>query len=229
MYLKRLTLVLTVLAVSLGLQAQSEPAQASEKANSFMEHGEFKKALKTLDKAIEDNSQDVHLLTERADMLITMERYKEAKKDIAKAINIDDQHSKAMLVKAKMMYINDQRDSAIYFIDNGLSFNPTPSTTESLYSLKGNIFMALDRYEEAEEMLYRAAHSPEVSIETMKNLATVLVENDKLDEAVVVLKETLEIFGHHLESYINTGYVCNQIGMYDEAIYYLDEALSIER
>ena len=36
------------------------------------------------------------------------------------------------------------------------------------------------------------------------------------------------MFGEDLESYINTGFMCNQVGFPDEAISYLTEALAIE-
>lgn len=209
-------------------QVTSEETAYSQVVESLLEDNQYKKALKTLDKVLESDPSDLYALSKRADIHVTMENEKDAMKDIRSILRLDDQNAEGQMIYAKLKYYIGERDSALFYIDQGLSFDPNLSTTEELYGLRGNILMSLDRYEEAEESLYMAAKSPEVSLETMKNLATVLVENDKLDEAGIVLKETLEIFGHHLESYINTGYVSNKIGLYDEALFYLEEALNLE-
>ncbi|NND94662.1 MAG: tetratricopeptide repeat protein [Flavobacteriales bacterium] len=189
---------------------------------------EYRKAVKTLDKWIKENPNDVPALLKRADINIVLRNKKEAREDLERAMFIDENSSKAYLVYARLMRVMEERDSALHYIELGLDLSADMNVIEELYSLKGAVLMSLDRYEEAETSLYWAAQSPEVSMETMKNLATVLVENEKLDEAAIVLKETIDIFGDNLESLINTGYVCNQIGIYDESIFYLDEALKLE-
>jgi tetratricopeptide (TPR) repeat protein len=220
-------MVLLVLSL-LHLRADAQGTEYLNEVNAHLQDGRFNKAIKTLDEVIKTYPNDQTAITERANLQLTMLKFKEARKDIDRALALDDQNPKALLCKARLLYSENLGDSALHYADMGLSFDPDWDTYESLHSLKGLVQMSMDRYEDAEESLIKASKSPEVSLETMQNLATVLMENDKLDEAVLILKETVNIFDDHLESYINTGYLCNQLGMYDEAIDYLQRSLKME-
>jgi len=177
---------------------------------------------------IDDSPNELQLRNKRAALFLYMERNEESRKEINTMLEYNPQFGPAILTKATLMSHIGEVDSAYQLIQQALDSGPEIYLLEGLYGLKGKLQIKEGKFKAAEKSLFRAVSSPKVSIDTMKDLAFVLNHNGKNDEAAVVLKETLEIFGHHIASYINTGYVCNKLGFYDEALAYLGEALSIE-
>lgn len=200
-----------------------------ERVQSYMEHGEHKKALRLLDERLTDTPDDLALINQRASILVFIQKEKSALIDLKKATSIDPRCAETMLIYAQLKQNMGDIDSALWYLNQGLGFEARPNTLESLYSLKGNLLMRKDLYADAEDCLVKAAACPNVSQETMRNLASVLNANDKNTQAVAVLKETMEIFGHNEETLINAGYVSNQLGLYDDAIAYLDDALALDQ
>ncbi|NNC82483.1 MAG: tetratricopeptide repeat protein [Flavobacteriales bacterium] len=227
MDVKHIWLVLFICTTT-AFQAQDPVPSYMATVEGHLDNFNPKAALETLESALLTNPQDMTALLMKTDILIEMNKVKDAQEVLNKVFIVDDQYPRAFYERGKLKYQMGQRDSAIHYLDLGLAYDPDSDTKESIYSLKGIVYMSLDKYKQAEEMLYQASRCSEVSLETMKNFATVLYENGKLDEAVMILKETLEIFGNHLETYINTGYLCNMAHQYDEALYFSGKALEIE-
>lgn len=203
-------------------------AKILEEIEWLVNNGEAKKAIKLLSGEIEANPTDLVLLSKRAELYLYVEKKKDAYSQLKDILVIDDQYAPALLTLARYKAVVNERDSSIWYVDQALSFNPDDNTKEELYSLKGRVQISMDLYEEAEESLIKAASSPQVSMETMTNLSHVLSQNGKYQEAAIILKETIELFGPTAETNINTGYVCNVIGSYDEAVDYLNDALRSE-
>lgn len=206
----------------------TEHKELIQSIDSMIDNGEAKRALKLISNEISRLPTNLHLLNERAELYLFMERKEESREEIDNILAYDPDFIPAILTKAKWMFQSEKSDSAYHYIEQALDLGPDHNYQEGIYGLKGQIQIKEGKYKDAEKTLFKAARSPQVSMSTMKNLASVLNHNGKNDEAAVVLKETIEIFGHHVASYVNTGYVCNQLGLYDEAMDYLNEALAIE-
>ncbi len=209
-------------------EADSTTKKLLHQVDIMIDNGNAKKALKILSDALAVAPEDVELMTKRAELYVYMERGEESQEDLNRIMALDSEYVPAIMVRATLKAFQGELDSAFYFINKGLSLSPNPKIEESLHGLKGNLLMKMGEYRKAETALFKATRSSEVSMSTMSDLANVLNKNGKHDEAAMVLKETLDIFGHHAETYVNTGYISNQIGFHDEAIHYLEEALKID-
>lgn len=213
------------------LSSEQLPAQESENAalfsrvSTFLRNGEPKKALNLLSDRIESTPDDIQLLTKRAEVNLILSRRKDVKKELRNILSGHDSYGPALLVYAQYHVFDHQLDSALWYIEKALTKENDSPTTEALYGLKGNILLGMEQFKDAEDNLVMAADRPEVSITTMRDLASVLSENSKDHEALAVLKETMLIFGERLEPLINAGFVCNRLGMYDEAAIHLKKAL----
>ncbi|NND94661.1 MAG: tetratricopeptide repeat protein [Flavobacteriales bacterium] len=203
--------------------AQGESYKLSIEKLIDKEH--YKKAFKNLDGIIAVDPENLWARRTRAELNVFLAREKEAREDLENLFGIDEEYISTYLVYAKLMDLKFRTDSALYYISKGLELSPDSSDIEEFYGLQGRILMDLKRFEEAEESLYTAAKCPLVSMETMKNLARVLVENGKMNEASYVLRGSMDVFGADFEFLVNNGYVCNELGLYDEAIFYLERAL----
>lgn len=200
-----------------------------EQVSSFLEEGDFKRAIKTINHAISEYPDNAELLSTRASIFVVLDRRKDAENDARAAFKADHLSCRANRAMADFQFAKSNLDSALWFIERATSEYPNDFEKEVVLGLKGAIHLERGELHEAETALLAASLCNEVSLNTMKNLASVLHRTGKDDEAVLILKETLSMFGQVLESYINTGYICNQIGLYDEAISYLQEALNLEK
>jgi tetratricopeptide (TPR) repeat protein len=207
---------------------ETEVEQALSNVGMLLDSGDFKKAMKTLDEAINLYPQNAELLSTRSGLFIMMERSKEAKRDGYAAIHADPYSCRANLTMSQYHVMQDASDSALWYINRAKNVIADDYMKESVFGLKGKIHLERKELYEAESALIEAGMCQEVSMNTMRDLATALHMRGKDEEAIIILKETLDMFGEDMESYINTGYMCNQVGFYDEAIAYLTEALALE-
>jgi len=222
-------MVLSILG-TLNMQAgnETEVEQALTNVAVLLDNGDVKKAMKTLDEAIVNYPSNAELLSTRAGIFIMMEKSKEAKRDAYAAFSADPHSCRANLTLSQYHLMGENLDSALSCINRAKNLIPDDYLRESVLGLKGHIHLKREELYDAESALIEAGLCREVSMNTMRDLATVLHMRGKDEEAIIILKETLDMFGEDLESYINTGYMCNQVGFYDEAISYLSRALVLE-
>ena len=225
--------VIAVTLLSMGTLCASVDAlqveETLELVSTYLEEGDFKRAIKTISHAITEHPGNAELLSTRAGIYVILDRKKDAENDARAAFKADNLSCRANRAMADFQFAKSNLDSALWFIDRATSEYPNDFEKEVVLGLKGAIHLERGELYEAETALLAASLCNDVSLNTMKNLASVLHLTGKDDEAVLILKETLSMFGQVLESYINTGYICNQIGFYDEAISYLKEALNLEK
>jgi tetratricopeptide (TPR) repeat protein len=224
------TLILIAVIRSLTLSAgnETEVEKALSNVDLLLDNGDIKKAIKTLDKAINLYPQNAELLSTRSGLFILMDRSKEAKRDAYAAIQADPYSCRANFAMSQFHIMQDASDSALWCINRAKNMIADDSMKESVFGLKGKIHLERNELYDAESALIEAGLCQEVSMNTMRDLATALHMRGKDEEAIIILKETLDMFGEDMESYINAGYMCNQVGRYDEAITYLTEALALE-
>lgn len=194
----------------------------------LIDNGDAKQALKFLSEKIESAPDDLELLNRRAEIYLYVNKRKDAREQLQDIFAFNNQYPPALLTYAHYKVEIGELDSALFIINQGLTFAPSTRIEEGLYSLQGHIHMSENRYKDAEKSLYIAASSPKVSRETMSKLSRVLIENNKYEEAAIILRESVELFGSNIETNINMGYVCNKIGEYYEAMHYIQDALADE-
>lgn len=198
------------------------------KVDERLDEGDFRSAFKIINEAIKADPSDGYLLTKRGELNIIIERFDQAEKDLQKSLLIDDQNSYTHFQIAKLLSQRSDLDSARWHLDEAIACNESRELSEDMLWLKGHLHLGNGELYEAETYLIEAGLKQEVSMNTMRDLAKVLHLRGRDKEAIIILKESLEMFGDDLESFINTGFIANEIGMYDEALDFLDEALMME-
>lgn len=198
-------------------------------AEDLLEQGEPRKALKMLSKHLDTDPENKELLNKRAEILIFIQREKDAKKDINKVIAMDANNVGALLNLARMNYRLDRPDSAIYYSNLALEFESMPEALEDIYNVKGLAYIAQSDYIAAERTLLRAIENGTPNFETLRNLSKALTENERYEMALYVVEESMELYGRNLETLINAGYIATMVGKHKDSERYLNEALEIDQ
>lgn len=223
------TLIMFMLLVNVSYAGGDETEAVLVKVDQRLDEGDFRTAFKIINEAIKTTPADGVLLTKRAELNILVERFTQADEDLQKSLMIDDRNSTTHFQIAKLLTQRGELDSAAWHLDEAIAHNESKELNENMLWLKGHLHLRDGDLYEAETYLVQAGLKQEVSMNTMRDLAKVLHLRGKNEEAIIILKETLEMFGDDLESYVNTGFIANEIGLYDEALSFLDEALMMER
>ncbi len=226
--MKELTYILLLLYCMSSVPAYAtdgDNAALLARVEAHIEHGEPKKALKLLSSRLEATPGDLQLLNKRAEVYLMLSKKKEARKELLAILSKDETYGPALLNYAAYQRNIQNSDSSLWYLEKGLTQENDSPTMEQLYNLKGNILLEMGENKAAEDNMFLAANRPEVSITTMRDLGAVLSKNKKYHESLAVLRETMLIFGERLEFLINAGFVCNRLGMFDEAKDYLTKAL----
>lgn len=196
--------------------------------NQHIENGDTKKALKVLESGISKDGGTAILLTKRAEIYHLMDRDEEARTEVQNVLEHNPKCCPALLLTAQLMYIQKEMDNALSTIEQAFTLDPDPTTQKSLFALKGKILLRIGEPIAAEECLMVASSSEEVSLMTMCDLAKSLSLNEKMDEAIVVIESSIERHGIQMKSLVLAGAIENKRGNHDDAINYLDLALSID-
>ena len=196
--------------------------------NQHIKNGDTKKALKVLESGISNDKENYILLTKRAEIYHLMHRDDEALFEVQNVLERNPECCPALLLAAQLKYNQKEMDISLAYIDQAFASGPNPSIHKSLFALKGKILLHMGENRDAEECLMVASSSKDVPLKTMCDLAKALSLNDKMDEAIVVIESSIERHGIQMKSLVLAGAIQNKRGKYDEAINYLDLALSID-
>ncbi len=196
--------------------------------NKHIQEGQAKKALKVLESGISEDSDNYVLLLKRAEIYALLNRDEDALSETKKVLKRNPECSPALLLAAKIHTRHKELEYALALVEDAFEFGADPSTQQALWALKGKILLHTGNFVNAEECLLIASSSDEVSAQTLCDLAKVFSKREKMDEAIVVLESSIERFGLQMSTLVLAGTIQNKRGKYDDAINYLDLALTID-
>ncbi|MCS6886166.1 MAG: tetratricopeptide repeat protein [Acidobacteriota bacterium] len=104
-------------------------------------------------------------------------------------------------------------------------------SSKAAYHLKlGHVCFKLFKYSRAEEAYRRVAELADPSkVEVNYLIGYALRSQGKLAESIGYFEKQLELSGKHFESLANLGYIKVELGEYEQAQKYLEEALKVRR
>ncbi len=196
-----------------------------KKAEFYITQYNFKKALKLYTEVIELDQANPEYYAERGLVYMTIEKFGYAKRDFQKSLSLDSQLSLASYGMSQYHMSENNLDSSLWYVNNAAAFSTDDEEINMCLAMKGKVHLERREYDMAEENLRQASMGEEVSIDLMRDLAITYYKNNKRYKAADILEETLSIFGKDLETLVNVGFISNEIGNYDDAISYFDQAL----
>jgi Tfp pilus assembly protein PilF len=188
----------------------------------------WSKAESNYTKAIKAAPDNIDYYLARGEFYISMSKDNKALADANKAIEIDNTNPKAHLLKARYFVYADMPDSVMISVQNGLALNPEGIILAKFQIAKADAFRLLKDYNKAYDNYYLGLNRDSTNIEALENIALVLFEQKDNKQAVYYLERLLQTNPYLMDTYINVGYIYTRIGMFEESLSYLDQALSFD-
>ena len=151
------------------------------------------------------------------------EAYQRARKAVAKALELDGGLGEAHALLAFLKYACDfDWTGAELEFKRALELNPGSGDTYDLY---GHMLSALERYDEAVEMLTRAQQLDPLAHRS--DLATVLLRAGRYDEALRAAAPVIELDPHYPMGHATLGWAYLKKGMLQKGLAELEQAVAL--
>lgn len=225
---KYVILLLVLCSISVRLTAQNVNELIGQ-GSELLFQKKYDSALILVNKARHLDSTAYHVYTLRGAIYFEMQKWEEAYLDFSNAISkYPDSsfayHRRALLF-VKLNYVNE----AIGDNTKALELVTDDTSRLMLFLNRGNAFGQKRDFQHAYEDYSRAYLLDSNNKEVLNNMATVLDELGRRDEAIAQLKKLASIDPKYLGAYVNLGYQYTKLGKYKEAIEYFDKALLLEK
>lgn len=220
------SLVFTLFVLS-SISAQDAAALFAEARQAERDQN-WSKAESNYTKAIKAAPDSISYYLGRGEFYISMSKDDKALADANKAIELDQTNPKAHLLKARYFVYADMPDSVMLSVQNGLALNPEGVILAKLQIAKADAYRLLKDYEKAYENYYTGLSKDTANIEALENIALVLFEKKDNKQAVFYLEKLIRTNPYLMDTYINVGYIYTRIGMFEESLSYLDQALTFD-
>lgn len=225
--MKKLSFVFYSLFFMIAGHGQKADALIAE-ANKLVLDEKYDSALLVLDKAWNLDSNAYHVHTLRGMIYYQTEKWKESFQSFSIAIHkhpdsVYAYHRRANLL-ARLMYTEDA------IIDNTRALERAEDDSLRLFLFSNralNYVMKRD-FQNAYEDNYKAWLIDTSNMDVINNMATILDELGRVDEAIAMLKKLVHLDSNYIAAYVNLGFQHSKLGKHKEAIDYLNKALTIQ-
>ncbi len=221
-----------IIAFSIVLSLSSRSQTAAQLVQQSFEHIDNKKydsALILLNKAWGMDSTLYDLYIAKGAAYGGLKNWDNSYEEFTKAITKFPDSAYAYHMRAMLFSKLTYNDAAIADNTKALELADEDTFRLILFSNRGIAYMQKREFQKAYEDYSRAYLIDTSNTATLNNIATVLDELGRIDEAIASLKKIILIDSTFLGSYVNLGFQYTKLGKYKEAIEYFDKALTFEK
>ncbi len=151
--------------------------------------GHTEEAITAFSQAIESGANTHTFRLKRAELLIETKKFDEAEKDVAVLMKSMPDDPGVNFAQAQILLARGQAEEALPFLEKA-AHAQADRHTQALYAL-ALINFQLKNYEQAETYAYRFVDDVPGSLSGRKVLATILLQNGKLDDAKAELQRII--------------------------------------
>jgi tetratricopeptide (TPR) repeat protein len=224
---KLICLTISVLVVFLSNAQTME--DLLKKGMDLTEKKKYKEAIEVYNQAWKKDSTNYRLLVLRGNAFYESQDAERAFYDYTKAIAVapdsaEAYHHRAIILSSLLM-----TDESI--LDNSMAIQLATNDTMRMVSyMNRGVSKGQKRdFQGAYEDYSHALQYDTTNIGAMNNIATVLDELGRKEEAVEYLKKIIRIDPKFLGGYVNLGFQYSRNGRYKESIDYFNKALELEK
>jgi tetratricopeptide (TPR) repeat protein len=190
--------------------------------------GNYKTAIKKLDQLILKDSTNFNLFALRGRFFLEDGNFQMCYNDLSKSIELKPKHPLVYFYRAELYNEANNFDDAIKDCNTGLSFiNEKDTLFDDLLFLRALNFESKNDLNSARSDYENLLKEDPRHIGSLSNIANVLDELGKHEEAILYLNHLLEIGTRRAKylAHVNLSYCYSEIEKYDKAIASADSAL----
>ena len=194
-------------------------------SNSYVKINNFDSALNYLNKGLENNQEDIILLTEIASLHFKNKNYENSINIYTKTIKLIPNYAIGFNgIGMAYNEMNNVREALINF-DQALKIDPY--FFDSLVNT-GNCLQKIEAFEEAITFYERALKINDNNPELLSNVGTLFLKSNKGELAIEKFDEALKIVPENVKIIHNKATAYQQIGLMDEAKKLFRKAVNLE-
>lgn len=194
-------------------------------SNSYLKINNFDTALNYLKKGLENNQEDIILLTEIASLYFKNKNYENSIHVYNKTIKLLPDY--AIGYNGIGMAYNEMNNIREALINFEKALKIDPSFFDSLVNT-GNCLQKIEAYEEAITFYQRALKINSNNPELLSNIGTLFLKSNKGELAIEKFDEALKIVPENVKIIHNKATAYQQIGLIDEAKKLFRKAVNLE-
>src|SRR5687768_10108078 len=200
-----------------------------KEADSLSYEKKYTEALQVYNRAWLIDSSNFRLYIDRGRAFEGVKDLEKAFYDYSKAIQLRPDSAEGYHYRAIILYSMMYTEESI--MDNTLALERASNDTIRMMSFmnRGNGKMQKRDFQGAYEDFTRASFYSPNDIGILNNIATVLDELNRVDEAIDYLKRAIKIDSTFIGPYVNLGFQYTKLKRYKEAIEYFNKALLIDK
>ena len=205
----------------------SQTNQHFETAIELNSKKKYSQALIEMDKAIDMEPFKASYYVEKSIILFNLENFKEAFKILYEAaIHLPD----STIIYAQLGTYHDMFqlfDEAILDFTNAYEKSESTDDKSTYLSNRGGLKFKIRDYNDAYEDLKLSLEFDSSNIDALNNLAAVLDELDRNEEAFATLEKIIKVDTNYIPGYVNLGFQHQAIGNHEKAISYFNKAIDL--
>lgn len=202
--------------------------QLISNADSLMDNGEFEKALSVYQQAYKKDSSNYDLIVKRGFAYWRNDMRDDAFLAFTKAIKLKPDSALAYIYRGQVAYSKMWTEESIIDYTRGLDRATNDEMRFVCFSNRGVAKIQKRDFQGAYEDFTRALLYRPDEIGVINNMATVLDELGRSDEAIKHLKRLIVLDSTFVGGYVNLGFQYTRLKKYKEAIPYFDKALKLD-
>jgi tetratricopeptide (TPR) repeat protein len=213
-------LLFSTSSVIIAQTAESYHNKAQEESDA----GNYKAALKEIEKALEMESVNADFMNSKAYYLYKLKQYQEAYNAYSKAILVANK-AESYSGRAIILEAYGEYNSAIEDYTQAIRYAKIDTIKYMQYSNRAAAKMRKRDFKGAYDDLMVAYKFDTTSLGVLTNLGAVCDEVGKGDETIKYLLKAIEVDSNFYPAYANIGYKYQEMGKYEKAIEYYNIVL----
>ncbi len=163
-------------------------------------------------------------LLQKAHQLHQQGRHQEAKALYQKLLKENPKHIEVLHALAILYVKCNEYNDALATLDKALHID---KTTAYLYNSKGNILLALGKWDQAVQQYQKAIRCDHQYALAYNNLGKAYYSQNKLEQARQYYEQAIELMEHYSDAHYNLGILLARVGDFDKAIFHLQKTLAL--
>ncbi len=198
-----------------------------KKSQEAFEQGQFKKAIKYIDEALEKDPKNGDYYLLKGNTHHQMKEYKEEFEAYSKGIEMDPQ-SKLYNNRGILMMSAKEFQFAIEDYTHAIELEEVDTLKKTYYSNRGAAKSYIRDFEGAYQGLHKAYLIDTNDLAVLVNLGSVCDETGRGDETLFYLLKAIEIDSNFVGAYANIGFKYQEMGQHEKAIEYYDRVPELD-
>jgi tetratricopeptide (TPR) repeat protein len=190
---------------------------------------QYTEALAVYQQLYKKDSSNYDIILGRAAVYTAMEKYNEGFVGFTRLVTLYPDSAAGYFWRGQILYVAMESDGSIEEYTKALDRVKEDTIRMKCFMNRGSARLQKRDFQGAYEDFTRASLITPNDIGVINNIATVLDELGRIDEAIAQLKRLIQLDPKFIGGYVNLGFQYTKQKKYREAIGYFDKALEIDK